>query len=265
MKNIRSEDDAIQSMKDMEALIDNWIQEIHSPDLNELSRLFDNLRAIRTLLERIKSDNLSLTSRFNALQNSYDKLKTDAEALECKVGDLEDKVLQMETSLKEQKETIEKLGGDAAIIEAATILSAAENRFINLLCEKCPDQREYYSKVADCLTDIKYGDAHPELVKQWELFKHYWPRRDMQRICREISQSRGVVVHKEDRDPTYYLNLSGVQVKNTLTTTYVQSSIANNPELIPNKLVQIIVELHNLTAVKDASQINGASEKDDCC
>ena len=36
VKNIRSEDDAIQSMKEMEALIDNWIQEIHSPDLNEL-------------------------------------------------------------------------------------------------------------------------------------------------------------------------------------------------------------------------------------
>jgi chaperonin cofactor prefoldin len=225
MKSIRSEDDAIQSMKKMEALIDNWIQEIHS----------------------------------------YDKLKTDAEALECKVGHLEDKVLQMETSLKEQKETIEKLGGDAAIIEAATILSAAENRFITLLCKKCPDQREYYSKVADCLWDIKEGDAHAELVKQWELLKHYWPLRDMRRICRDFSQSRAMVAHKEDRDPNYYLNLSGNQVKNTLKDTYVQPDIANNPKLIPKHIVNIIVELHNLTAAKVASQINGASEKDDCC
>ena len=71
-----------------------------------------------------------------------------------------------------------------------------------------------------------------------------------------------MVAHKEDRDPNYYLNLPGNQVKNTLKDTYVQPDIANNPKLIPKHIVNIIVKLHNLTAAKVASQINGASEKD---
>ncbi len=243
-------EDAQAALKLQENLIYSWIEVLHSPSALELLELQKNIKLIKILIGKIIGDNASLTLRLSNLQSAYDQLvanyNTVSESLAEEVTARE--LLQAEVSAL--KETVGELTGDKQCVEAASIVRAAETRFLDLLCSQAPKEwRVYYSKVSDLEADILSGEAHETIKYLWTVHNaRYWNKRDINRLLRDLSVTRATITHKEDRNVDYYRKLTEEQVRSTFSSAFFRESAYDKPTRIPDHLVETALKLHKLTA-----------------
>lgn len=176
-----------------------------------------------------------LRARFLSQKKQLAELKTTFEALHNSFQDF-----QTELALYRD---------DPKIAEAAYIFSAAQSRFLDLICAD-PDDRDLYGLVSDLLIDIR-EDLAPKAVKiAWDKYKQYWNTHNMNRLARELNNSRGRIVRREDRKSLQeYKQMTTSDVKNALTTIALRRDEITPPMKISDEVVQQVVELHLLTAI----------------
>ena len=115
-------------------------------------------------------------ARYNVVSKSLAEEVTARELLQAEVSGL--------------KETVGKLICDKQCFKAASIVRAAEIRFLDLLCSQAPKKwRGYYSKVCDLEVDILSDEAHESIKDLWAVHNNakYWNTRDINRLLRDLS------------------------------------------------------------------------------
>lgn len=188
----------------------------------------------------------TMDERLLHLQNNLDlltdQLKTETEereTLEKKVEDLQIEVASMKVA--------------ASVILAKSIVSAAEARFVELICEGVADHG--YTRVGDIQYDVESNFAPQKIAAKWKKHKDCWDARLLPRLIRDLTDSRGSVCHEEDRKPEKFETMSVKAIKEALSA--VKLHPLGNP--IGQDQIKALIKLHTATYIHGAS----ATETDD--
>lgn len=185
-----------------------WIEDIKPPSVPECVPFLEKLEKVEKGIQRLKLDR--------------DEIRTDLSLKDKEIFGLQRELLELRTeveilsdenmSLKEWREATEKeLSQFRKVIgpiEALSILKAAENRILKIVLEGASSENVlYYCSVRFIVEDEDDGCLPPSISTKWQMFKPIWNQKVMSRIFGRLSEQRGVVCHREDRDPQYYETL----------------------------------------------------------
>lgn len=245
---INTEEDALNALSVLERTVFDWIQNVHTPSIDELSVHHDNIQSIRRLLASLQCEKRGLELRLASLQASHDQLLAKHNEVISKLDDVERANISLKSEVDDLKSRIQALEPGAAVIEAASVVNAAEQRFLDLLI-KDPQERKLYKQVRGVIYDIGADEASDALCSSWKKYKKYWPQKNMSILLDSLSRTRGSIVHKEDRDPVYYRGLTSEYVRDIMKEAYFCSGGSSYD--IDDELIELVVSIHSLTLDKN--------------
>jgi len=226
--------------------VDGWINSIQSPSLAELSILSQRVGVLLHSIKQFKKmkgkDQAKLYLLEKSLEGVQEELTCTKEELAEVKAQLVDIVNTLNTKIKILEDEIQSLHTEFNPIQAKSITSAAERRFINFLLEGIilPENHQHrYKRIFDIIEDIRDQEL-PEVVEiKWNKYSYLWNIDKMDSIFRRLSDERGNICHKEERDSRYFEVLSEGDVRKSLSDPIFGFN---------TKEIEMVVKLHKFTS-----------------
>lgn len=133
---------------------------------------------------------------------------------------LEEEIAQLNLEVVSLRSELEILKGDFVPLEALSIVHAAEDRFLGLLCEGMNDEEaeEYrYNYVSEVIKDVRDGVAPHSVTAAWQRYEDQWNPRKWGALCGYLSTKRGAVWHRDEREVEKYAKMSVDDVRQFLS------------------------------------------------
>lgn len=254
--------DVIESLKDVRSAVDVYMANFALPDTESYIALKTRINLINNVLKTWDRNEKHRTTE-------YVELRRDHEALKEKFGKMEAEIAELKLKSITKDIKMEQLEEEAAVVEAMTIVKAAEARFLDLLLTD-PDERRDYRTVRSVINAVEDNYASNALCEQWEEHRKYWDEKAMRTVIEELSVTRAQVMHREDRDPERYRNMTSQEVGIKMREVVVKAPFTAAGR-IPSRTVQKIQVLHNLTSsqvvahkppVLEAGMLSASSQPD---
>lgn len=191
------------------------------------------------MMFKMKLQQESLISSLTELEYSYLKLSGKTQNVQKRVNNIEKDLNEIESLLS---------CNNAIVITAINILCVAEIRFLDSLCDNCPDERNYYGAVSDIISDINHDSASNALKMAWNEMKSFWHVRYMNRIIRIFANTCTTVVHKE-HTPETYKAMTAEEVRKVFEAVHIKETLTSASTKMPQFLIKRVIGLHMLTAV----------------
>jgi hypothetical protein len=226
--------------------LDEWIQKLYTPNLNDLSIVSQNLKSIKAIISAL-AENETLESQLEAL-------KRHCESLESQLAAVTARVAALGRAVEKLTDRVAGLEGDSTTSEARSIVHAAEIRFIKLLCKDMTLADTYSTPVRMCdiIEDIGDGSAPQSVIDQWSRLKNMWDSKSMKRLMSNLSNSRGDICHKEeDRQPEKYAGMTKEAVQGVLEKVVLTDS---NTISLPH--IAAALKVHCITATVSPSNLS---------
>jgi hypothetical protein len=239
----------------IEGSIEEWIQNMHSPTPMELALISHLLKKLKNAIKTEKQKDQtkiktlerhveSLESAVSELQNDSEETKTALEETKTALKTTLNLVQELQDELKNVKVLLKKNEGVSKVIEAKSIASAAEIRFMRLILGDDADEEdlERYSRVNKIIDDYEVNSLPLPIRNRWETYMGYWESGpySMRKIFDHLSWKRGSVAHREDRDENHYTMLSNEDVATALSGLGLRKDE-----------IKLVVKLHELTITQD--------------
>eukprot|EP01032_Pedospumella_encystans_P025617 gene25617-28945_t len=238
-------EDCEKALGKLQNVVDDWVKELRSPSPSELFELSEGIEIVRKALTKFALDAKSLEDKFCELQAAYTTLENNLKS------ETEERV-KLESQLKVLTEKVNSMELAENVIFAKSIVSAAQNRLLDKICDGTD---EYYNCISDVIYDVQNGYSSRKITENWVKVKNAWDDRLLSRLIRDLSGSRGAVCHAEDRDPGKFASLPAASVRDTL-----ESVILEDGKTVNKSHIKALVKLHCFTATKAAT---GSTELDE--
>lgn len=189
---------------------------------------------------RIKEE--SMTSKLYELEKLIALETENRQSFENRLTAEMERTASLEKKVGDLTEQLRKFTKATSVVEAKSVIIAAEKRLISKLFEgeDCD-----YAKLSDFIEDIN-DDSIPKNVKQkWIAYKNAWNSKLMLRLIRDLSDARGSIVHDEDCNPEKYSVMSADDVRSILRNAL--PLVTKCGSRISEAQIEAAVKLHTAT------------------